>query len=91
MKIKLLREKVEKDDKRKEQILKRQLEKVQHMRELQMQQENNIDFKNAKDEDLAYDSNGNRILVQRFDCDIITKASNKDRIKFKEYFNTLSV
>lgn len=33
------------------------------MRELQMQQESNIDFKNAKDEDLAYDSNGNRLLV----------------------------
>ena len=56
-----------------------------------MQQESNIDFKNAKDEDLAYDTNGNRLLVQRFDCDILSKASNKNRLKFKEYFNTLSV
>jgi|APCry1669189768_1035252.scaffolds.fasta_scaffold16764_1 hypothetical protein len=61
------------------------------MRELQSQQETNIDFKNAKDEDLAYDSNGNRLLVQKFDCDILTKASNKNRLKFKEYFNTLSI
>jgi hypothetical protein len=33
------------------------------MRELQSQQESNIDFKNAKEEDLAYDSNGNRLLI----------------------------
>ncbi len=33
------------------------------MKEFQMKQESNIDFKNAKDEDLAYDSNGNRILI----------------------------